>query len=101
MCIGIPMRVIEVNGLMARCRGRGSERWLDLSLVGDQVPGTWLLAFIDAAREVLEADSAARINAALDALEAALDGATDLSVYFADLVERPPQLPEHLRGACP
>lgn len=101
MCIGIPMRVIEVNGLMARCRGRGSERWLDLSLVGDQVPGTWLLAFIDAAREVLEADSAARINAALDALEAALDGATDLSAYFADLVERPPQLPEHLRGACP
>lgn len=98
MCIGIPMQVIEVNGLMARCQGRGSERWLDLSLVGDQAPGTWLLAFIDAAREVLEPASAARINDALDALTAALDGETDMSAYFADLIERSPQLPEHLRG---
>lgn len=99
MCIGIPMRIIECNGLMARCAGRGSERCLDLSLVGAQPPGTWLLAFIDAARDVIDAAGAARINDALDALEAALDGETDLSAYFADLADRTPQLPEHLRGA--
>jgi len=101
MCIGIPMRVIECNGMMARCAGRGSERWLDLALVGAQPTGTWLLAFIDSAREVLDASRAALINDALDALEAALDGATDVSAHFADLIEREPQLPEHLRGVQP
>lgn len=101
MCLGIPMHVMESNGLMARCAGRGSERWLDLALVGEQEPGTWLLAFIDSAREVIDATRAAMINDALDALEAALDGATDVSAHFADLIEREPQLPEHLRGVQP
>jgi len=101
MCIGIPMRVIESNGMMARCAGRGGERWLDLALVGAQPAGTWLLAFIDSAREVIDAARAAMIDDALDALEAALDGETDLSVHFADLIEREPQLPEHLRGTQP
>jgi hydrogenase expression/formation protein HypC len=99
MCLGIPMRVIESNGLMARCHGRGSERWLDLALVGQQAPGTWLLAFINSAREVIDEPRARTINDALDALEAVLDGETDLSAHFADLIEREPQLPEHLRGA--
>ena len=77
------MEVVEARGRVALCRGRDGLRELDLALVGEQPPGTWVLAFIDAA---------------LDGLEAAMAGETDLGPYFADLVDRTPQLPPHL---CP
>jgi hydrogenase expression/formation protein HypC len=95
------MQVIECHGLVARCAGRGGERTIDLALVGEQAPGTWLLCFIDAAREVIDVATADRVNAALDGLEAAMAGETDLSAHFADLVGRTPQLPPHLRGLAP
>lgn len=98
MCVGIPMQVVSCDGLTALCSGRGGERRLDLALVGEQPPGTWLLAFLDAAREVIDAQAAAQIEAALDGLAAAMNGETDLSRYFADLIDRPPQLPDFLRG---
>ena len=101
MCLGLPLQVIECHGLVARCAGRGDERRIDLALVGEQPPGTWLLCFIDAAREVIDAAAAARVNAALDGLEAAMAGETDLSAHFADLIGRTPQLPPHLRGLAP
>lgn len=100
------MRVMESLGYRARCEGRGASRWLDLALVGEQPVGTWLLAFVDTARQVLDADAAARLDAALDGLEAAFTGqagdqAVDLSAFFPDLVGREPQLPEHLRNGTP
>lgn len=97
MCLGIPMQVIECQGYTALCQGRGGPRRLDLALVGEQPAGTWLLAFLDAAREVIDPDSAARINAALDGLEAVMAGETDVARHFADLVDRVPELPPHLR----
>lgn len=96
MCLGIPVQVIECGEHFAHCAGRSGERRVDLSLVGPQAPGTWLLSFLDAAREVIEDERAAAINAALDALDAAQAGATDFSAFFADL-EREPQLPDFLR----
>jgi hydrogenase expression/formation protein HypC len=69
--------------------------------VGAQIPGTWLLCFIDAAREVIDAATADRVNAALDGLEAVMAGEVDLSAHFADLFGRTPQLPPHLRGLAP
>ncbi|WP_412478652.1 HypC/HybG/HupF family hydrogenase formation chaperone [Azonexus sp. IMCC34839] len=96
MCLGIPVQVIETGAHFARCAGRGGEVRVDLSLVGPQPAGTWLLTFLDAAREVIEAERAAAINAALDALTAAHSGETDFSAFFADL-DREPQLPEFLR----
>ncbi len=98
MCLGIPMQVLECKGLVARCRGRGGVRRLDLALVGEQPPGVWLLAFIDTAREVIDTERAAQINAALDGLEAVMAGEVDISRHFADLLERTPELPAHLRG---
>lgn len=98
MCLGVPMQVIECHGYVALCQGRGGRRRLDLALVGEQPPGTWLLAFIDSAREIIDAETAARIDAALDGLEAAQAGETDLSAHFADLIGRMPELPPHLRG---
>lgn len=91
------MQVIDCNGLMARCHGRGAERWIDIALVGTQPPGVWLLTFIDAAREVIDAEVASRIIAALDGLEAVMAGETDMTLHFADLIGRTPQLPPHLR----
>lgn len=101
MCIGVPLLVLCCEGHNALCRGRGEERRIDLSLVGPQPPGTWLLTFLGTAREVIGADTAALINAALDGLEAAMAGETDLSHYFIDLIDRTPELPPHLRVALP
>lgn len=101
MCIGIPMQVMEPEGPGAAwCMGREGRQLIDLSLVGPQPPGTWILAFIGAAREVMTPEAAARTDAAIDALAAALRGDTaSIDAAFADLVDREPQLPEHLRPA--
>jgi hydrogenase expression/formation protein HypC len=48
---------------------------------------------------VLTAEEAAQTNAALDALAAVLAGESDTAAHFADLVDREPQLPAHLRGS--
>lgn len=44
MCLGVPMRIVEINGLQARCEARGIERLANLFLlqhedikVGDMV----------------------------------------------------------------
>ncbi len=100
MCLGIPAQVIESGEHFARCLTRSGETRVDLSLVGLQAPGTWLLTFLDAAREVIDAERAAAINAALAALTAAHAGETDFSAFFADL-DREPQLPDFLRTQQP
>ena len=98
MCLAIPMRVLEVHGTTALCEGRGGREAIDLALVGAQPPGTWVLTFLGAAREVLTEDAARQTEQALDALERALAGdRSAIDAAFADLVGREPQLPEHLR----
>jgi hydrogenase expression/formation protein HypC len=98
MCIGVPMQIVSSGNGRARCEGRGQQEQLDLMLVGDQPIGTWVLAFRGAALRVLHADEAREIDAALDALEAVLAGDSDVDAHFADLVDREPTLPEHLKG---
>jgi hydrogenase expression/formation protein HypC len=99
MCIGVPMQLVEPAGTSsAWCHGRSGRALIDLALVGMQPPGTWLLTFAGAAREVMDPEAAARTDAALDALEAVLAGDTStVEDAFADLIAREPQLPEHLR----
>ncbi len=99
MCIGVPMQLVELAGTGAAwCVGRSGRSLVDLALVGPQSPGTWLLTFAGAAREVMDPEAAARTDAALDALEAVLAGdASTVDDAFADLIAREPQLPEHLR----
>ena len=93
MCLGIPMQVIETNGCTALCEGRGRRETVSLLLVGDVAPGQWVHTALGTARELLDAEQAAQINAGLDALEAAAAGATDFDCHFADLVGREPALP--------
>lgn len=97
MCLGIPMQVTGVEGPAAWCEGRGQRLQVDVRLIPTPAIGDWVLVFHGVAREPLAADRAQDITSALDALDAALAGETDLDRYFADLVNREPELPEHLR----
>ena len=81
MCIGIPMQVVSLADGSAWCEGRGQRAKLDFLLVGEQPHGGWVLAFQGSAVRPLTAAEAARINAALDALEAALAGGNDFDAF--------------------
>jgi hydrogenase expression/formation protein HypC len=91
------MQVLATDGSWATCEGRGERLSVDVRLVDAPAPGDWLLVFHGVARETLSEQRARDIGSALDALDAALAGETDLDHHFADLVNREPQLPEHLR----
>lgn len=72
MCLAIPMRVLESDGVTALCEGRGEQQRINLLMVGDCPPGSWVMAFLGFARQRLEEADAALMNEALDGLEAAL-----------------------------
>lgn len=96
MCVAIPMQVCETDGVFAWCDGRNGRQRINTMLVGNVRPGDWLLTFLDSAREIVDAEHAALVNSALDALERAAAG-EDFEDCFADLVNREPQLPDFLR----
>lgn len=85
MCIGLPMRVIEVMPGQALCRGRGAIQRVETALVGEPLVGDWLLVFLGSARERIDVQRAAEVNSALDLLQAAMqptDGNTPTSPTF-------------------
>ena len=94
MCLGLPMQVLDGDGITARCAGRGEERVVSLLLTGDQPPGTWLLIHIDTAIRVLDAEEARLIDEALDAVALTMTGGA-IDHLFQDLA-REPRLPDHL-----
>ena len=96
MCLGIPMRVVEVRQGMAVCEGLGERREINMQLVGDQPVGTWVLTFLDAAREILSEEDAASISDAVMAVNLVMQGQTDVDHLFADLVDREPPRPPSL-----
>ncbi len=101
MCIGLPMQVVEPTGRFARCRYGEEMRKVDMILVGDQPAGTWVLVFLDTAREVMTAEQATKTADALEALALVMQGETSVDHLFADLVGREPELPPHLKSLLP
>ncbi len=98
MCLGIPMQVIEVHENSALCAGRNGRQLINTMLIERVEVGQWLLTFLDAGREVIDAERAALVDAALDGLQAvSAGGEVNLDLFFADLVNREPTLPEFLR----
>lgn len=97
MCIGMPMQVVEVGSFHARCRDGASEQQVDTTLVGDVAAGDWLLVFLGAAREVLDEQTALAMRDAVQAVSDVMAGQTRIDHLFDDLIEREPQLPDHLR----
>ena len=97
MCIGLPMQVVESHDESARCLYRGQESRVDMMLVGPQPVGTWLLVFLDTAREVISEQKARQIADALEAMRLAMLGDNRIDHLFSALVDREPQLPEFLK----
>ena len=102
MCLGIPMQVIAMEGSFARCLGPSGEERVDCLLTGDLAPGQWVLSFLGAAREVIDAARAAQVTDALAALAALSSGEAGdvdslVATHFADLIDREPQLPDFLK----
>lgn len=98
MCIGEPMKILEIRGENGWCVGRNGNMEVDLRLVPDVAAGGHVLVFLGAARRELSEEEAADIRDALGALEAVASG-TSLEGFFADLDAREPSLPSHLEAA--
>ena len=103
MCLGVPMQVdIVLASGAARCvaaDGGGPVRTIETSLLArPPVAGDWLLVHVDIAIRELEAQEARQIADALLAVAAAAAG-EPFEHLLADLIDREPQLPEHLRAA--
>ena len=96
MCLGVPMRILEGDEISALCARGDEQRHVSMLLIGAQPPETHVLVHIDTAIRVLDAGEARLIEDALKGLEAAMRG-ENFDSLFADLIDREPQLPEHLR----
>ena len=102
MCLGVPLQVKAVTSpAMVRCAptgDRGEARDVNTGLL-DTPPceGDWLLVHVDVAIRALAADEARQITDALQAITAAAAG-EPWEHLIADLVNREPELPEHLRA---
>ena len=95
MCVALPMRVVREEGDFAVVEGMGETRRVSLLLVGRQPLRTPLLIHKDNAVRVLDEAEVLLIEDALEGLRALQEGRS-LDGYFSDLIDRSPQLPEHL-----
>ncbi|RXH38055.1 hydrogenase [Bradyrhizobium nanningense] len=96
MCLGLPMTIVETDGINALCEYRNEQRRVSVMLLADVSVGAKVLVHIDSAVRLLDEHEERLISEALDGLEASLKG-QDCDRFFADLIGREPQLPEHLR----
>ncbi len=106
MCIGLPMQIKEAGFGYAKCEGMGIKRDVDTLLVGDLPIGTWVLVFLNSAREVLTPENAKKITKAVTAVNMVMENDGQISqngmdnnainALFADLIDREPQKPASL-----
>lgn len=96
MCLGLPMTVLDGDDFSALCEWRGETRRVSTLLIGRQPSGARLLVHVDSAIRVLDDAEAEAIGRALDGLAAAAEGRA-FEHLFADLIDREPELPAHLR----
>ena len=96
MCLGLPMTIVETDGVSALCEFEGEQRRVSMLLLSNPPVGSRVLVYIDTAIRLLDEEEARLIADAILGLGAALNG-EDCDRFFADLIDREPQLPEHLR----
>ncbi len=106
MCIGLPMQIKENGFGFALCEGMGVQKEVDTMLIGEQPPGTWVLVFLNSAREVLTEDNARKITDAVQAVDMIMASDNQISTQalntdcidalFADLIDREPPKPPSL-----
>lgn len=90
------MQVLAAGDGWADCRNGDAVRRIDTLLIGDVAAGDWVLVHVASAVRGLGADEAHAIRDALLAVERAAAG-EPFEHLIADLVDREPQLPPHLR----
>lgn len=101
MCLGVPLQVSAVdspvNASCAPAGEPGATRSVNTELLErTPVPGDWLLVHVDVAIRLLDPQEARQIADALSAVTLAAAG-QPYEHLIADLVDREPELPEHLR----
>ena len=77
MCLSIPMQVVEWqtdDGSVATAERHGRRECLNMLLLGPQPIGTWVLANLGFAKDVVDPDALVLIEEALAELAASLDG---------------------------
>jgi hydrogenase expression/formation protein HypC len=97
MCIGAPMQVVQAREFHAICQDDGRLIRVDTSLTGRPAVGSWLLVFLGAAREILDEQTALAMRDAVHAVAQVMSGDYRVDHLFDDLIERRPQVPEHLQ----
>ena len=93
MCIALPMKVLESGPMMIVCERNGRRLEVDCSMIDQPAVGAWLLVFQNRALREIEA--------ALGATARVMAGDVDdetIRSGFGDLIDRGPELPEHLRA---
>lgn len=75
MCLAIPMQVLEVNGLNARCEAKGIERTVSLFLLQHETvrPGDMLMIHVGYAIQKISLDEARSAWELYDEMLAAAD----------------------------
>jgi hydrogenase assembly chaperone HypC/HupF len=95
------MQVVEMQGSYALCEANNTQEVVDMMLVGDQPKGTWILNFLGAARETMTPEDAEQTMLAHNAVSDVMQGGDQVDHLFADLINREPELPDHLKGLVP
>lgn len=104
MCIAIPMKIVALEEMKARCARKGRELEVDISMIEPPQPDGWLLVFQNRAIREIDEEEAREVEAALAATALAMAGEADeeaIRAGFGDLIDREPQLPEHLKKLVP
>ena len=58
MCLGVPMRIMESDGLMALCQGRGELRRVNVMLLEEAPAGAFVLVHVNNAVRLLDEEEA-------------------------------------------
>lgn len=75
MCLGIPMQIVAIDGVSARCAAKGVERDVSLFLLQDQAltPGDFVLVHVGYAIQKMQPADARSVWEVLDQMLALED----------------------------
>lgn len=76
MCLGIPMQIKAIDGLVARCEAKGAERTLSLLMLdpAELAVGDYVVGHLGHAIEKISPERAAEAWAVYDEMLAATEG---------------------------
>lgn len=109
MCLGIPMQIKAIDGLLARCEAKGVERDANLLMLMHEPlhVGDYIVVHLGRAIERVSPEDAATAWALYDEMLAAMDGATPENLMQENLApkdplpEGPPHTNAHFQTATP